>query len=307
MIKKLVFFAFLFLSIPIFAFGADCEHPVSCENAIGCEVVFNFGKINNDYTINDLIADAILKNLQGVCSDFKFEYGWNNFSVGDNLSVDWGEIKTIVIDKFNYDPNSKNFTFLVTENPWYVIGGRATGIIVGSVIVAGAVACAISGVCAVVGASTAVGATVWSAGATAVVTSQNIAIASSKLEVRKTMSDWEGCVNITDNGVTDTISDLFTTDVIRPTFPELRGNKFAFNASSGNILFKNGEMFSMTVEQKNKIISQVPNIADKGACDGKMWKLYLYPVRIFLQDINGESGQWKFDLRMENDSVLIDN
>lgn len=306
----------------VFASKDSCAAPANCETAIACGIYQNLDKITPKYTLDDIVADAIFFNIESVCLNFNFEHGWKDVNVGDGLSINWKKVKTIVMDKVNYDPNSKNFTFLVTENAWYALGGTATGIAIGSIVVVGAAVCAIVtfGACAAVGLGASgaslvtIGATTMAIGTTAVavsgaaataITAQQIAIAANKLKVKKTWSDWDGCVNITDNGKTSTISDLFTTEVVRLTFPDLRGSTFAFNTGSGNLLFKDAALFTMTAAQKNGIMQRVSSIKDKGACDWHAWELYLYPVRVFLKDID-EKGQWVFDMRVENDSVLLD-
>jgi hypothetical protein len=320
-IRSLYFLLFALLCIlPQDSFA---DVPLAdCETAIAYGIYKNLDKIAPNYTLEDVVSDAIFINLPGSCKRFNFNYGWNNVDLGNGMSIDWEKVKVKVIDKVNYDPTSRNYTFAVSENAWYVLGGAVTGFIIGSVVAVGAGVCAVAslGGCALVGLGAVganlvtIGGVTFAVGTTAAITSsvamaaitaQQIAISAQKLDIRKTLSDWDGCVNITDDGKTNKGSDLFTTEVIRPLFPDLHGAKFAFNTSAGNILFKDSELFLVTAEQKDNIINGVSKIADKGACDGHTWKLYLYPVRIFLEDID-KNGDWKFDLRMENDEVLLD-
>jgi hypothetical protein len=323
-----MFFFIAFLCVlpqSSFAVADLCSAPADCETAIACGISQNFDKITPKYTLDDIVTDAIFGNITDACVNFNFEHGWSNVDIGNGLSIDWKKVKLNVIDKVNYDPSSKNFTFLVTENAWYALGGRATGIIIGSIVVTGVAVCAVFtlGACAAIGAGSAAAAGTAGAaataattlgagtaiaigtGATAAITAQQISISANKLKVKRTWSDWAGCVNIAEDGKTDVISDLFTTDVVRLAFPDLRDVKFAFNSSNGNLLYKDSVLFTMTAEQKNSILANAAKIADKGDCDWHTWKLYLYPVRLLLKDIDAV-GKWDYDVRVESDGVLLD-
>ena len=332
-LKYLLFtVVFCIFSQNVFADGADlCAAPADCETAMACGILQNFKTADDD--IHKMIADAILVNFS-VCEKFNYEHGHNDFSFAGK-TISWRKIKELVLHNINSNPKYTIYTFLVTENALYKLGGSGTGAVIGGIVVVAAVACVVAsgGICGGVvvggvGASAATAAAI-TAGTTATVAGTTLGGAavigagvvgaggvitgaasdgiqgSSGVDIKQTWSNWDGCVNITANGATTDRSDMFTRYIMGAVFPDDYNATFAFNKSRYNLLFKNGSPLILNEEQKNKVMSLIPTIADKGRCDSHVWKLYLYPLRMIARDVDTK-GMLIFDIEAFGDPAIID-
>lgn len=271
MIRKIIFFiGFIFTMQSSFAGTNPCTQPVDCETAIACDLYY---KMNSGTSTETIIADVIAGN--SVCQNFKFdgEHGYNDIKTS-NINVSWKTVKNMVINKINTDQKYAKYSFMLYEGDG-----------VGSTISKTLDPVGIFG-----------GGSIFSSSASAV--------NNEKASPGGITANWNGCVNISNNGKSSNATDLFTRTIIEKIFNNDFTSTYAFNTSNYNLLYKNNDIFMMNQTDKIKFYNVVKaNISGSSICTGEIYTLWLYPVKILVKNIDAD-GNYEYEVWLEGSEPI---